>query len=314
MTSQHIPVMVDEILKYLLIRPDGLYVDCTVDGGGHAELILETSAPTGRLIGLDMDPLMLQRAKSRLERFGDRLTLVHANYIDLPRVMDEVGWRRADGILLDCGLSSNQLDSPERGFSFQADGPIDMRFDQSAGEPILNWLRRSDVGELADVLLKYGEEPHASAVARAIKAGIDGNRLETTRQLAETVARAVPRRLHPRRKHPATRTFQSLRIRANSELDNLGRLLPRALERLVFGGRLAVLTYHGLEDGLVRRTFRHWARRCVCPPGLPVCVCGKKQEAVVVTKKALRPSREEIEANPRARSAKLRVAERRVEA
>ncbi len=307
----HLPVLAPEIIKLLDVRPGGVYVDCTVNGGGHAGAMLDASAPDGIVIGLDLDGGMIERTRKRYEGVGERLKLVQSNFADLRQALDRAGISRIDGLLADLGLSSVQLDDPTRGFSFRFEGPIDMRFDTSRGESARELIERVSERELELILARYGEEPMARRIARAIKNRLSDGTLNSTADLADTVAAAIPRKRHSRRIHPATRSFQALRIAANGEMENLERLLPQALDALNPGGRMAIIAYHSLEDRHVRHTFRDWARACVCPPGLPVCTCGKVQEVSLITRKPTIPGEDEISANPRARSAKLRVAERR---
>lgn len=308
MESRHQPVLLDEILELLAVKSGGRYVDCTLDGAGHAAAILDASEPDGRLIGMDMDVNMLEFAKSRLGQYGERVALSRSNFSELTQVLADHGQPKVDGILADLGLSSNQLDSRERGFSFQRLGPIDMRMDPSLEQTAMDLIKSLDWRELAAVIGKYGEERFAGKIARAIKARED--ELETTGDLAELVFRVIPRRNHPKNIHPATRTFQGLRIVVNHELDSLETMLPQALAALKPGGRLAVISYHSLEDRIVRRTFKDWEKSCVCPPKLPVCACDKKKEAVIVTRKPVTAQAKELAVNPRSRSAKLRIAER----
>ena len=272
--------------------------------------ILVASAPDGELLGIDADPVALALAGEQLAEFGKRVALVQGNFADLEEIASEHGFGPVDGVLLDLGLSSLQLEAAGRGFSFQLDGPLDMRFDPSAGSghrpgqattaaDLVNGL---SVEELASVLSRYGEEPRARRIARAIVAE---RPINTTGELAALVERTVGR---GRRIHPATRTFQALRMAVNEELECLAEALPQALRLLVPGGRLAIISFHSLEDRLVKQFFRSEARGCLCPPGIPVCVCGHRASLEIVTKKPIRPSAEEVAANPRSRSAKLRIA------
>ena len=311
MEEGHQPVLAEEVMKMLAPRPGSLHVDCTVGGGGHTERILEAASPDGRVLGLDADPAAIARVGERLARFGDRLVLRQANFRDLGAVAPEAGFAAVDGILLDLGLSSHQLADTGRGFGFRAGGPLDMRFDPTRGEPASALVARLDAAALVDLFRRYGEEPHARRIARAI---VDGRRLEpieTAEQLAALVERAVPRRPGPRgRIHPATRVFQALRIAVNDELGALQTALAAALDLLRPGGRLVVLSYHSLEDRIVKRFVAAERRGCTCPPSFPVCVCGRVPRLRAVGPQPLVPSEGEIAANPRARSARLRTAER----
>lgn len=307
--ADHVPVLLDETVDLLQPRAGGTYVDGTVGGGGHAEAILERSSPDGRLLGLDLDPEALDRASERLRRFGDRVTLVHESFADLERVVRWNGFAPADGILLDLGLSSFQLEHPKRGFGFRVEAPLDMRFNPLQQTPTARDLvNKLDARELADLLRRYGEEPLAKPIARAIVTRRQRRPIETTAELARIVESVAGR---ARGKiHPATRTFQALRIAVNRELDALERALPQAIEVLGPGGRLAVISFHSLEDRIVKRFFVDQAATCVCPPGLPVCVCGRKPTIRILTRRAVRPTPREVAENPRSRSAILRCAER----
>jgi len=302
--AAHVPVMVAEAVEWLRPRPGALLVDATVGLGGHAAALL-AAAPDTRLLGVDRDPAALAIARDRLRDAGERLVLRHGHFAELPRVLHDVGWDGVDAILLDLGLSSLQLDDPTRGFSFQAEGPLDMRMDSAGGLDAAEVVNRWPEADLARVLRDYGEEPRARAVARAI---VRRRPLATTAALADVV-RGVLGRGRPGH-HPATRTFQALRIAVNDELGELDRFLADGWKLLRPGGRLAVLAYHSLEDRRVKETFRRWAADCLCPPRTPVCVCGWRAKVRVLTPRPVRPTAEEIARNPRARSARLRVAER----
>jgi 16S rRNA (cytosine1402-N4)-methyltransferase len=308
-TSIHVPVLLEESIAALAPRRGGRYVDGTVGGGGHAEAILERSSPDGRLLGLDLDPAALARARIRLSRFGDRVSLIHSTYVSIETIARWEGFAPVDGILLDLGLSSDQLESSERGFGFRSPGPLDMRFDNRGNRPTAKSLVTTlSAGELTDILFRYGEEPRARPIARAIVESRRRQQIATTSDLASIVERATG---HQRgRIHPATKTFQAIRIAVNEELTSLEAVLPQAIELLGDGGRLALITFHSLEDRLVKRFFREQAATCVCPPGLPVCVCGKKARIHLINRRGVRASPEEIERNPRSRSALLRVVEK----
>jgi len=295
----HRPVMVTEVLEWLRPRPGGCYLDATVGEGGHAEAILEASGPDGRVIGFDRDSHVLAVAGERLAGYGLRCTLVQGDYREMDERWPLLGVETVDGILLDLGLSSYQLDQPERGFSFRTDGPLDMRFDPSQGATAADLVARSSDEELGQWLREYGEERWARRIARAIVRHREREPLLTTQQLASVIERAVPPAARHGRIHPATRTFQALRIVVNRELDELGDALERLIARLTSGGRLCVLTYHSLEDRIVKHRFR----------AIAAAREGAASGLTVLTKRPLRPSPEEIEANPRARSAKLRVIE-----
>ncbi len=298
----HIPVLFKEVLTGLRPRPGGRYIDGTVGAGGHARGILEASGPDGLLLGIDADPAAIGLARERLAGFGPRLTLVEGNFADLEDIATRHGFRPADGLLLDLGLSSMQLENGARGFSFQKPGPLDMRFGEQGptAAELVNTLSQE---ELRDLLRRYGQERYAGRIARAI---VTRRPLTTTTELAEVVAKAVGRR---GRIHPATRTFQALRIAVNDELAALSAALSAALNILAPGGRLAVITFHSLEDRLVKTFYRDHSRACICPPQFPICTCGGQQATLqILTKKPLRPSVEELKTNRRSRSARLRLA------
>jgi 16S rRNA (cytosine1402-N4)-methyltransferase len=308
--SRHAPVLLTEILTWLNVRPGGVYVDCTTNGAGHAHAILEKSAPDGRLVGLDMDSTTLDMAAKRLDAFGDRATLVHSNFADLTDALERAGVDKVDGLLADLGLSSNQLDRGERGFSFQQDGPVDMRMDPSRGETADELIERLEARDLGRILRDFGDERFAMRIAVRIKERLEKTPFTGTRDLAQTIADAIPKKFHPKHIHAATRSFQALRIAVNGELDSLSRLLEQIPAALKVGGRVAIISYHSLEDRLVRHAFKDWERDCICPPKLPVCQCDKRREAHILTRKPIEAQEEEISRNPRSRSAKLRVAER----
>ena len=308
----HVPVMPDEVVEALAPRAGTRHVDATLGGGGHAERILEASDPDGRLLGLDADGAAIARVESRLgPRFGDRLRLRQANFAELATVAPEEGFEAIDGCLFDLGLSSFQLADEARGFGIRTGGPLDMRFDTTRGVPAAELLETLDQGELTALFRRYGEEPFAGRIARAIVEARRTAPVRTAEELAELVARAAPSRAPGRRRiHPATRVFQALRIAVNEELDALEAALAAALDLLRPGGRLVVLSYHSLEDRIVKRFLQAERRGCTCPPEAPVCVCGRLPRLRLLAPKGLVPSPAEISANPRARSARLRAAER----
>ncbi len=303
----HTPVLRDEAVHLLGPHPRGVIVDGTVGLGGHAEAILEAE-PTVRVIGIDRDAAALGRAGERLARYGDRTTLIRADYRDIDSVLNDLGINRIDGFLLDLGISSLQLDDANRGFSFRLDGPLDMRMDPSRGVSAADWIATARQTEIAEVLADYGEERYAARIARAIDEARQREPIETTEALAEVVRAAVPASYRRGRIDPATRTFQAIRIRVNDELDALEMGLRAGFDRLAPVGVLAVISFHSLEDRIVKRFFQEKAADCICPPELPSCVCDKEVEAAILTKRPVTPSPDEIEANPRARSAKLRAA------
>jgi 16S rRNA (cytosine1402-N4)-methyltransferase len=304
--------MVEEVVTMLAPAPGSLQIDATLGGGGHAERILEASDPDGRLLGLDADGAAIARVRARLApRFGDRLRLRQANFRQLAGVAPEEGFGSVDGCLFDLGLSSFQLVDADRGFSFRTGGPLDMRFDAGRGVPASELLASLDTAELTALFRRYGEEPFAGRIARAIVEARRVAPIGTAEELAELVERVAPSRAPGRRRiHPATRVFQALRIAVNEELEALEAGLAAALDLLRPGGRLVVLSYHSLEDRIVKRFFQAERRGCTCPPEVPVCVCGRSPRLRLVVTKGLVPNEAEIVANPRARSARLRAAER----
>jgi len=297
----HVPVLVREVLATLEPRPGGAYLDCTVGGGGHAEAILEAAGPPSRVVGIDRDPEAITVARERLGRFGDRVRLVQGDFRELPRLISELRLEGFDGVLFDLGISSLQLDDPSRGLRFSAEGPLDMRMDRESGglaaRELLHELSEMD---LTRIIREYGEERWARQIARGIVNARSQGSLETTRDLAAVVARAIPRRFWPRRIHPATRTFQAVRIAVNQELTGLEEALEVATGHLNPGGRIAVISFHSLEDRVVKHLFR----RLAAPGAVP----GVR----IITRRPVTPSPEERAQNPRARSAKLRGAERRI--
>ncbi|MDH4141251.1 MAG: 16S rRNA (cytosine(1402)-N(4))-methyltransferase RsmH [Chloroflexota bacterium] len=308
----HIPVMAEEVMSMLAPAPGGLHIDATLGGGGHTERILEATHPDGRLLGLDADGAAIARVDRRLQpRYGDRLILRRANFRELATIAPAAGFGAVDGALFDLGLSSFQLADTDRGFGFRAGGPLDMRFDADRGVPAFELLATLDAAELTALFRRYGEEPRAGRIARAIVEARRIAPITTAEELAALVERvAPPDPRKPRRVHPATRTFQALRIAVNEELDALQEGLAGALDLLRPGGRLVVVSYHSLEDRIVKRFFAAERRGCVCPPEIPVCVCGRNPRLRLVTRPSMTPTAAEIEANPRARSARLRAAER----
>ena len=312
MKEGHLPVLVEEVMSMLAPAPGSLQIDATVGGGGHTERILEATNPDGRLLGLDADGAAIARVDGRLRpRFGDRLVLRRANFRELRMVAPDAGFATVDGLLFDLGLSSFQLADAERGFGFRTGGPLDMRFDTNRGVPAAELLATLDRTELSALFKRYGEEPQANRIANAIVAARSTAPVSTAEELAAIVERVAPGNPRTRRRiHPATRVFQALRIAVNEELDALQDGLAAAVDLLRPGGRLVVLSYHSLEDRIVKRFFAAERRGCVCPPELPVCICGRNPRLRLVTRPSLAPSAEEIAVNPRARSARLRAAER----
>jgi 16S rRNA (cytosine1402-N4)-methyltransferase len=304
-TRHHAPVMLDEAINGLAVQPGGRYVDCTVGGGGHALAILEAAAPGGLLLGLDADREALEAARRNLAPFQDSVRLVQANFRDLEATCRASGFLPVHGVLFDLGLSSLQLAGPGRGFSFQTEAPLDMRFSESQAITAEDIVNTYDERELADIIYRFGEEPASRRIAGAI---VRARPLKTTLELAGVVSKAAGG-AH-RRIHPATRTFQALRIAVNDELGALTSALQQAVDVLGQGGRLVVIAFHSLEDRIVKQFIRRESRDCVCPPEAPACTCGHKASLRTVTRGALRPSQQEIQTNRRARSARLRAAEK----
>lgn len=299
-----------EVLEWLRPRAGGIYLDGTLGGAGHSRLLLEASSPDGRLIGLDRDPEALRKAAEVLAPFGDRVTLRHRNFSEAAEVLAELGITGLDGMLLDLGVSSHQLDSAERGFSFRSDAPLDMRMDPTAGETAAEVLAERSADELARIFREFGEERFAGRIARKIALVRQEAPLQTTLQLADLVRDTVPGGHVPGRIHPATRVFQALRIYVNRELEHITAGVGAAIDLLKPDGRLVVISFQSLEDRIVKRIFQDESRTCTCPPRLPLCVCHTRPRVEVLTRKALRASEVEIAANPRSRSAVLRAIKR----
>jgi 16S rRNA (cytosine1402-N4)-methyltransferase len=303
--APHQPVLYQEILDYLKPASPGKFVDGTLGAGGHAAGILDACAPKGSLLGLDVDDQALAIARERTAQFGARIIIQKASYASLNVRIRELGWECVNGIVLDLGLSSMQLDTAERGFSFQKDASLDMRFDQAQALDAARLVNESSQQELTAILRNFGEEPHANRIAAAI---LKARPLRTTKELAALVLQAY--RGERGKVHPATRTFQALRMAVNRELETLELGLWHAITSLCSSGKLAVISFHSLEDRLVKQTFQRESRDCICPPEQIICTCGHQAVIKVITKRAIQPSKEEIAQNPRARSAKLRVVEK----
>ncbi len=305
----HQPVLLEECLAALDIKPGGTYLDGTLGRGGHSLAILRRM-DTGRLIGIDRDRAAIEEAGERLAAFGERVRLVHGNFRDLGDILRDLGAGGLDGMLFDLGVSSPQLDEPRRGFSYMHDAPLDMRMDAAAALDAKQVVNQWSYEELRRVLYEYGEERYAPQIARAIVRWREDRCVETTGELVEIIRSAMPAQALREKQHPAKRSFQAIRIAVNGELEALPPMLAAAADGLAPGGRLAVITFHSLEDRIVKQTLRTLATGCTCPPEFPVCVCGKKPKLKLITRKPVTAGPEELERNPRARSAKLRVAER----
>ena len=316
---KHISVLLDEVLEGLSIRPDGLYIDGTMGGGGHSFHIASALTQGGHLIGIDQDEEALRAARERLAPYVDRVSFVHDNYENMENVLRLWGQEqkkadvRADGILLDLGVSSYQLDNPERGFSYRSDAPLDMRMDQnaalSAREIVNTWSEQ----ELARILREYGEERMASRIASNIVRARGEAPLETTGELVRIIERSIPMKMRERGGNPCKRTFQAIRIACNRELEVLEDSLDTMIDLLAPGGRLCIITFHSLEDRIVKNAFRRNENPCTCPPAFPVCVCGKVPKGKNLTRKPILPGKEELEQNRRSASAKLRIFEKKAE-
>jgi 16S rRNA (cytosine1402-N4)-methyltransferase len=303
----HVPVLLQQTLEALAIQPDGIYVDCTLGGAGHASEIAARLGPQGRLIGLDQDETALRAAGERLRPFGDRVQLVKTNFAEIAPVIERLGVGPVNGVLMDIGVSSHQLDEAERGFSFHQDAPLDMRMDRdnpiSAATVVNEWSET----EISRIIWEYGEEKWSKRVAQFIVKARATAPLTTTTDLVEVIKAAIPAGARREGGHPARRTFQAIRIAVNDELGVLERGLEGAVSVLAPGGRLAVITFHSLEDRIVKQQFNRWVNPCTCPPGLPVCACGKKPLVEHITRKPVTATEAELEQNPRSRSAKLRT-------
>ena len=305
----HVSVLLDECIEGLNIRPDGIYVDGTLGGAGHSSQIA-ARLTTGRLIGIDRDPVALKAAGERLACFGDRVTLVHSNFCEIAKVLDDLGIDGVDGILLDLGVSSPQLDDGSRGFSYMVDAPLDMRMNRAdvltAREVVNTWSYE----ELRRILFDYGEERYAPQIAANICRVRETKPIETTQGLVDVIRSAMPASALREKQHPAKRSFQAIRIAVNDELGAVRQVMEAAIPKLRPGGRLAIITFHSLEDRIVKNGMADAAKGCICPPNFPVCVCGKKPQVKLVTRKPIISGDEELERNPRARSAKLRICEK----
>ena len=309
MSKRHESVLEREILQYLNLKEDSLIVDGTLGDGGHAELILKNTGPDLRIFGIDRDMQAIKRAEERLAPFRNRVTLAHGNFSDIKTILKKADIVNVDGLLLDLGVSSPQLDSPERGFSFMRNGPLDMRMDSMQKTTAADLLVKLSDEELTSVIKEYGEERYSKRIVRAIRKAQGQNPVSTTLDLSGIIS-SVTLSSRPTKIHPATRTFQALRIVVNNELEHIKTVLSDSLEILHVSARIMVISFHSLEDRIVKNFFRDEERGCICPPRIPVCSCGHKARLKVVTRRPVVPSTEEARYNPRASSAKLRVAER----
>lgn len=308
MEFHHISVLLNECIDNLNIRPDGIYVDGTMGGGGHS-LEIAKRLTTGRLICIDQDPNAHEAAGKRLAEYKDKITFVRDNFGNIKSILDSLEIEKIDGMLLDIGVSSHQLDEAERGFSYQQDAPLDMRMNPDRPFSAYDVVNGYDEDELDRVIFTYGEERWARRIAQFIVKEREAKPIETTGELVDIIKKAVPKGARKDGPHPAKRTFQAIRIEVNGELEVLQRAIDDVAARLAVGGRLCIITFHSLEDRIVKEAFRKQENPCICPPQFPVCVCGKKPLGRVITRKPILPSKEELEENPRSRSAKLRVLE-----
>jgi 16S rRNA (cytosine1402-N4)-methyltransferase len=307
---EHVSVLLHEAVDRLVTSPEGIYVDCTLGAGGHSEAIVKRLQGTGRLIALDQDEEAIRIASRRLSPYMNRINLVKSNFRDLGYVLDKMGIGQVDGFLFDLGLSSMQVDTSERGFSYHHDERLDMRMDRrqqlTAFEVVNDWPE----SQLREIISRYGEERFARQIARRIVSQREKGPIETTGELAELVKEAIPAAARRTGPHPARRTFQAIRIAVNDELRAFSEALTQTLDRLRPGGRIAVITFHSLEDRICKQQFSEWAKGCICPPSFPVCRCGRQPRVRLVTRRPVQPTEDEVRHNPRARSAKLRVAEK----
>ena len=311
MEFKHKSVLLDESVNWIVTDPAGIYVDCTLGGAGHSSHIAERLQPEGHLIGIDQDEDAIKAATERLKGAPCQVTVVHNNFRNLGSILDGMGLKAVDGIFFDLGVSSYQLDTPERGFSYMHDGPLDMRMDQESPLTAAKVVNEYKEEELADLIYKYGEERWSRRIAQFIVAARKEKPLTTTSELVQIIKAAIPKGARQDGPHPAKRTFQAIRIEVNDELKILDQTMEDAVHHLKPGGRIGVITFHSLEDRIVKDTFRRNDDPCICPPQFPVCVCGRIPTGDVITRKPIIPSQEEMEANPRSKSAKLRVFERK---
>ena len=305
----HVSVLLEECIDGLNIKPDGIYVDGTLGGAGHSSRIV-AELTTGRHIGIDRDPIALKAARQRLEPWADRVTLVHSNFCEIAKVLDDLGIEGVDGILLDLGVSSPQLDDGERGFSYMVDAPLDMRMNNEDSLSAHTVVNTWPYEELKRILYDYGEERYAPKIAAAICSRREQRPIETTLELVDIIRGAMPPAALREKQHPAKRSFQAIRIAVNDELNSVAKVMEDAIPKLNPGGRLAVITFHSLEDRIVKNAMANASKGCTCPPHFPVCVCGKKPQVKIITRKPIVSGEIELERNPRARSAKLRICEK----
>lgn len=310
MEFSHVPVLLNEVIENLNIKEDGIYFDGTLGGGGHSGEILKRLGPSGRLIATDQDREAIESTRERLKEFGDKLTIVKDNFVNIDAVLKNLGVKEVDGILLDLGVSSYQLDNKDRGFSYREDAPLDMRMDKDSGKTAEDIVNDYTAEELTRIIREYGEDPLAAKIARTIVAAREKERIKTTFQLNEIIRSALPEKVKRKVGHPAKQTYQAIRIELNHELEVLEQSLDKMIDLLAPGGRLCIITFHSLEDRIVKNTFRNAMNPCICPPEFPVCVCGRKSKGNIITRKPIAPGEEELKVNPRSKSSKLRVFEK----
>lgn len=309
MEFKHVSVLLNECIEALNIKEDGIYVDCTLGGAGHSSEIVKRLSPKGRLIGIDQDKNALEASKKRLEEY-DNVIYVHNNFYNIKEVLDELNIEGVDGILMDLGVSSHQLDEGERGFSYMKDAPLDMRMNRDSNFTAYNVINNYSEEELTRVIRDFGEEKFARRIAKFIVDRRGKKPIETTYELVDIIKAAIPAKARREGPHPAKRTFQAIRIEVNNELGILDRAIEDSTAKLNKGGRIAVITFHSLEDRIIKNKYKQLENPCTCPKEFPVCICGKKPEIKIITRKPIEPSEIEVEENPRSRSAKLRVAEK----
>jgi len=307
---EHVPVLLDEIIEILNPQPGEVFVDCTMGGGGHSKAIVSRILPGGKLIGIDQDINAVEAAKKNLKDFHDHIIFVHSNYERLNDIIIEYSPQGIDGILFDLGVSSHQLDEKERGFSYMQDAPLDMRMDKNAHFSAWDLINNFSEEEIAKIIWDYGEEKWAKRIARFIVKARENHSIDTTGELVEIIKAAIPAGARKDGPHPAKRTFQAIRIAVNRELEVLENTLDTALNWLKKGGRMGVISFHSLEDRIVKEKFKYWAQDCICPPELPVCQCNKRSMIKILTRKPVTAGKRELENNPRSRSAKFRAAEK----
>lgn len=306
----HYSVLLEETINGLNIKPDGIYVDCTLGGAGHSEMIARALGKDGKLIGIDQDSYALAKAEERLSPYSEKVILKKGNFSEADSILDEIGITKIDGVVADLGVSSFQLDNADRGFSYMHDAPLDMRMNTDLDFSAFDVVNGYDERELARIIDLYGEERFAKRIAAFICKARENKRIETTAELAEIIKDAIPAKNRKDGPHPAKRTFQAIRIEVNGELDVIDKMINRLFPYMSSGGRMAIITFHSLEDRIVKHTFLEYTKGCECPPDFPVCVCGKKASGAVITKKPILPGEKELEENPRSRSAKLRILEK----